>query len=328
MTRCEPPAAGVGGGGAPVSHVSRIRSVAFALTSTCPAAPSNVLHGMPVEALDRGQAGAGIALRALIALRAGRARRRRPARALRDRPSAPARPTTGAPRSSGRRRRRRRCARARAGCRGRRRSCWGRSAPRSRSLRWRRARPQRRPRAPRCVGSLDPPSVGGRPSEVAPRAPRRPVSVQDTRALTTRLLEPSCGSFVIALRQRSPGRRGVRRRSRTARSRPARPTRSTAPSSASAFSAVTATWCRSTSKKLPQLDAVVAAAEAVGAEHGIAAGDEGPDLVGERPHVVGRGDERPGPAGERRSRPRTCAAPRSGGGGSSAPPRGPRGEAP
>src|SRR6476619_3298753 len=52
-----------------------------------------------------------------------------------------------------------------------------------------------------------------------------------------------------------------------------------------------------------QLDAVVTAAEAVGAEHGIPAGHEGPDLVGKRADVVGGGDERPATAGERALHP-------------------------
>ena len=41
-----------------------------------------------------------------------------------------------------------------------------------------------------------------------------------------------------------------------------------------------------------ELRAVIAAAETVSAEHGVAARNEWPDLVGERAHVVGGGDER------------------------------------
>ena len=53
-------------------------------------------------------------------------------------------------------------------------------------------------------------------------------------------------------------------------------------------------------EEVAQLPAVVRPAVAVGPEHPVAPRHPGADLVGEQPHVVGRRDHRPAPAGQAR----------------------------
>ncbi len=97
-------------------------------------------------------------------------------------------------------------------------------------------------------------------------------------------------------------------RARTSRSpRPPSPT-GIVPSSASAFSAATVDVLRIDLEEVPQLLARVRAAEAVGAEHDVAARHERADLLGEQAHVVGRRDHRTLRTGEAHPRRASAAA--------------------